>query len=703
MGVKSWLKILFGFIFFMSVFINGFTQQDRRKDAIDLIEKRIEFLLQSLESTEVDLTSMFDDLYYLYENPLNLNEATRTDLEELMLLNDYQINQILLYKDRNKGFATIYELATVKGMDRVSIEMILPFITVSPIEEKRKTSLAQIAKYGRHELILRHTRIFPSSEGYSPVSDSELVDNPNARYLGSPDRVYARYRFQYGQKISIGITGEKDPGEEFFRGSQPQGFDFYSAHIFLRDVGPIKRMALGDYNLQIGQGLIAWTGYGFRKSPSATVDLKRYGQGIRAYTSADENNFLRGGASIVNWGKLNFTGFYSQKNIDGNVNQFIDTLNKEEVLSTSSLQQSGMHRTPGEIVDKDVVKETVFGGAVEYDFKNGKIGALALASEFSPPLSKDLQLYQLYQYQGAKNANIGLNYHFNMGKFSLYGEGAMSQNQAKAFINGLNMNLDQRFKASVVHRHYETGYHNLYGDGFGEKSGTNNENGIYIGAMFYPIKQVAVSVYFDQFDFPWLSYQVDAPSRGNDFSGQITYSPQRNWEFIGLYRRELKDKNSADITPIRYVEKELNERYRVQMTTRVTDWLTLRTRVEWKNFQEGNNPMKLGYMIYQDMYFDFLENKLSLNLRYALFETDDYDSRIYAYEHDLRYQFSVPVYYSKGSRAYGVLRYQMTKNITVNMKLAQTFNALEDSFGSGKDEIIGNTRTELKSQLIFKF
>ena len=109
MGVKSWLKVLFGFIFFMSVFINGFTQQDRRKDAIDLIEKRIEFLLQSLESTELDLTSMFDDLYYLYENPLNLNEATRTDLEELMLLNDYQINQILLYKDRNKGYATIYD------------------------------------------------------------------------------------------------------------------------------------------------------------------------------------------------------------------------------------------------------------------------------------------------------------------------------------------------------------------------------------------------------------------------------------------------------------------------------------------------------------------------------------------------------------------------------------------------------------------
>ena len=610
----------------------------------------------------------------------------------------------MLYRNRSKGFGSIYELSSIDGLSPTEIEMILPFVTVEPYTENRKTTINQIAKYGRHELILRHTRIFPESEGYAPISDSELVENPNARYLGSPDRIYARYRFQFGQKVSIGITGEKDPGEEFFKGTQSQGFDFYSAHLFLRDFGPVKRLAIGDYNLQVGQGLVAWTGYAFRKSPSNTVEIKRYAQGIRAYTSADENNYLRGGAAIVNWKKLDFTAFYSSKKVDGNLNRYVDTLTNDEILSTSSIQQSGFHRTPAELEDKNSVHENVFGGALDFNFSKGKIGVISLFSKYDPPLIKDAQLYQIHQFQGDESGNIGVHYQLNINKFGFFGESAMSDNGGLATINGVNMNLDQRFKMAVVQRYYQPEYHNLYGDAFGEKSGTNNENGIYIGAEFYPIKKVAVSAYYDQYQFPWLSYQLDAPSNGNDFSGQLTIKPNRDLEFLILYRREMRDANVSDEnSPIRYTQKETNDRYRFQVSSKVNSWISLRTRAELKNYQEGNDPIKIGYVLYQDIYFDLLENKLTLKLRYALIQTEDYDSRIYAYEHDLRYQFTVPAYYSTGSRTYLVVRYQLLKNLTVNMKWAQSFNAIEDEFGSGKDLIESNTKTELKSQLIFRF
>ncbi|MEZ4759397.1 MAG: hypothetical protein R2810_06365 [Flavobacteriales bacterium] len=51
-------------------------------------------------------------------------------------------------------------------------------------------------------------------------------------YLGPSYKLYTRYRFRYRQNISFGITAEKDEGEEFFTGAQPDGFDFYSAHLF---------------------------------------------------------------------------------------------------------------------------------------------------------------------------------------------------------------------------------------------------------------------------------------------------------------------------------------------------------------------------------------------------------------------------------------------------------------------------------------
>ena len=266
------------------------------------------------------------------------------------------------------------------------------------------------------------------------------------------------------------------------------------------------------------------------------------------------------------------------------------------------------------------------------------------------------------------------------------------------------MNLDQRFKMSAVQRYYDPKYQGLNADAFGEKSGTNNESGIYLGARFYPVNKISISAYYDQYNFQWLSYRADAPAKGNDFSGLLTYSPHHNMEVLFLYRRELKEKNGdEEQVAIRSLENELNDRYRVQVTTKINDWFTLRTRLEWKNYQLGNNAMKLGYLFYQDFYFNTKNNKLNLKLRYALFDTDDYDSRIYAYENDIRYQFTVPAYSLRGSRVYGVVRYIVVKDLTLNVKITQTFQANKDHFGDGKDFINSDTKTELKSQLIYKF
>jgi len=46
------------------------------------------------------------------------------------------------------------------------------------------------------------------------------------------------------------MTMEKDPGEEFFRGSNRVGFDFYSAHLYYRNISrTVKALAFGDYQV----------------------------------------------------------------------------------------------------------------------------------------------------------------------------------------------------------------------------------------------------------------------------------------------------------------------------------------------------------------------------------------------------------------------------------------------------------------------
>jgi DNA uptake protein ComE-like DNA-binding protein len=701
----KWNKYILLIAFSLGSFLSFAQKEKLEKESTKIIENRIEYLLQSLEAEEVDLTTLFDQLYFYLENPINLNDATKEELIDLQLLNDFQIQALLYYQSKNRGFASVYELRTIDGFEPEIIQQILPFINVQPIVSKRKIRPKNVLKYGRHELIVRHVRTLPTSVGYNEVSDSILAANANAKYLGSPDRVYARYRFRYSKTISAGITGEKDPGEEFASGSQQNGFDFYSAHLFLQNIGPIDKIAIGDYQLQMGQGLTIWSGFGFRKSPTQTVNIKRYAQQIRAYTSTDENNFLRGAAAVLGTDKLKLTIAYSQKQIDGNLNLQLDTLTGEKTSSFSSFQASGMHRLPSELIDKDAIEEKIIAARLGLDLKGFQIGVLGVQSEYDQTLDRALTYYQFHEFEGDKLTNIGVDYQWTLGKFHFFGETAQSIGGGNATLNGVLMNLDSRLKMSVLQRYYAKDYRSQFANAFGEKNGVLNENGIYFGVEMYPNKKVIFNAFYDVYSFPWLSFRADAPSGGQEFSGQLTIKPKRGQEVILLYRHETKERNAPieETTVTNVLSDEKSSRYRFQFSANITDWVGFRTRIEVRQFEHAPKSLSIGYLYYNDLYFNMLDDKLTLKIRYALFDAPDYNARIYAYEHDLLYQFNVPAYYLTGSRIYGVVRYKILEGLTLNFKIGQTFLADRDYFGSGKDLIETRTRAEIKSQIIWKF
>ena len=145
------------------------------------------------------------------------------------------------------------------------------------------------------------------------------------------------------------------PGEEFFQGQNANGFDFYSGHLHYHDQGLVRDVVLGDYQIQFGQGVTAWSGLGLGKS-SYVMNVKRSGRGIRPYTSVDENRFMRGAAFTLGKGDWTATGFYSSKGIDANVVE-PDSLSNPDQQQISSFQLSGLHRTADELFDADAIRE----------------------------------------------------------------------------------------------------------------------------------------------------------------------------------------------------------------------------------------------------------------------------------------------------------------------------------------------------------
>lgn len=53
--------------------------------------------------------------------------------------------------------------------------------------------------------------------------------------------------------------------ENPFKGRQKAGFDFYSVHLFARRLGIIQSLAIGDFTVNLGQGLIQWQSLAFKK------------------------------------------------------------------------------------------------------------------------------------------------------------------------------------------------------------------------------------------------------------------------------------------------------------------------------------------------------------------------------------------------------------------------------------------------------
>ena len=698
----------------------------------DLIEQRIEAAAEQLGG-EADLSNLFEILTDRYLDPIDLNHTDAQELSTILLLSDVQISDILQHRQRFGRFLNVYELQTLNSMDVRTIRMILPFVEVRENPLGSTASLREILNKGTHEITVRSTMNIESRRGFmdrpSPFgkdfayadgdplpdfADPSVVDSlrrNNRVYLGSPFRVYTRYRFRYRQNISFGFTAEKDEGEEFFRGTQPNGFDYYSAHLFVRNIGRLKALAIGDYQAQFGQGLTFWNGLGFAAKSSFTMNVKRNAPGLAPYTSVNENLFLRGVAATFDVGKhFEVTAFGSRKNIDANVQSAAASaedslgINQGSEVIFSSFLEDGFHRTFTEVSRKDALGENIVGGHVAYKRRSMTIGATAAHVEYTGALSRNVQPYNQFDFNGAQNTTAGLDWNVLYRNLTWFGEAATSANGGMAMNTGVLLSLDKRVSMSMLYRNYGRDFHGLYSVAFAEGTNPWNERGLFTGLEIRPNRQWTINAYFDQFTFPWLRFLTDAPSSGFDWLAQVNWRPSKQVEIYGRVRHQDRARNTdVDVDGIDPLVRVEQTNYRVNASYKVSESVSLRTRVETVDFQRGSSPLRHGFLLYQDVVHRPLSSPLELTLRFALFDTEGYDSRIYAYENDLIGVFSIPPYYGRGIRWYGMVRLSPLRRVDVWLRYGAFIFQDQTSISSGLQEINGNMRSDLKMQVRWIF
>jgi hypothetical protein len=455
---------------------------------------------------------------------------------------------------------------------------------------------------------------------------------------------------------------------------------------------------VGDYLMQFGQGMIFSAGFAAGKGSEPVYTTRRSNVGIRPYNSVVENGSFRGIANTIKNGNFEITTMAAFNRRDASVDLNEET--QEDFFS--SILSAGFHRTETEIANKNAIRETNLGGNILYKLDHLQVGFSVLHTSFDKTFQKRELLYNRYEFVGNRNTVMGPNLSLSWQNFNFFGEAARSSSGGFGYITGLVGSLGPKVEWALNLRNYQSNFHTFYGFSFAEGSRTINEKGIYNGLKYIIKKGLEVSAFYDSYSFPWLKYRVNGPSVGHDYQVRILYKPNKIFSQYIAFHKETKERNASGSKAVTHKLLETNRNNLVLGTDYIyNSWLRLQTKVQYNGFGIENTSKSNGYAFIQDV--ETKIKRCQIKGRLAYFNTDSYDSRIYAYENDVLYAVSFPAYNGKGWRYYLIGKMPISRNLDAWIRIAQTNVNDSATMGSGTNEIEGSRKTDLKVQLKYSF
>ena len=624
-----------------------------------------------------------EELSNRLQEPVNLNSATREQLEQFPFLSDIQIEHLLAYIYIHGQMETIYELQLVEELDRQTIQYLLPFVCIKAINNEPafrwKTMLKDAGRYGKNEVLTRLDIPFYKRKGYEHT------------YLGPSVYNSVKYTFRYRDQLYAGGVAEKDAGEPFAALHNRYGYDYYSFYLLLQNCGRLKSLAVGNYRLSFGQGLVMSTDYLMGKTIYASSFNNR-STGIKRHSSTDEYNYFRGVATTVALTKrLSVSAFYSHRNMDGVVTDG----------EITSVYKTGLHRSRKEADKKNLLTSQLTGGNVSYQQNHIRLGITGVYYVFNRPYEPELTGYSKYNIHGNHFYNLGIDYAYRWRRFSFQGETAIGK-QGWASSNRLQYSPVQDIQFILIHRFYSYDYWAMYAHSFGEGSTVQNEQGYYVGLETTPFSHWRFFVSFDLFSFPWKKYRINKPSRGTDGLIQATFTPRTNLSMYLKYRYKQKERDltgSKGTLTLPIFHHQL--RYRLNYS--LNDVFSSRTTLDYNHFHSQDRAATKGYQVTQMISSQLPWTRLFADVQGSYFCTDDYDSRVYVSEKGLLYTFYTPSFQGRGFRCAVRLRYELNKHWLFITKFGETIYLNRNEIGSGNDLIYGNKKADIQMQLRIKF
>ncbi len=649
-ALRVTIRILFFFIF--SILLH---KQNVNAQILDSAESSImeEMAIENAllpEDTRLEDDEWLQRKETLKKNKINLNTCDANALKQLPLLNEIQIRSFFHYRSTVGSFISIYELQSIPYWDLNTIKKIVPFVDV-------QTKTVTSNNY-------RQTLLFRTGWSNNNSIDSAI---PSAYWEGSAQRVMIRYTYQ-NQKWQAGFVAEKDAGEPF---KSTLGFDHTSFHAMINKLGPFEKIIVGDYTINAGQGLMQWQNFALGKGAEIT-NVERAGSALRPYNSSGEFFFYRGIATQWQSPFFTVTAYASQRKLT--VTPYEDTLTGKTFFT--SINTSGYHRTTLEIEQRNNNTLQSGGFIMQYDNNQFSIGAQALLHNWSMLYQPQKEPYQLPLTGGRRMMNTSVFYDYTWRNYHLFGEASVDKEFNHAILQGALISVDKKVDISLVYRNIQPSYQAIFTNAFITSTNVQNENGLYIGLQIKPITSIRIVAFADRIMYPWLRYQVDAPSNAQDYFIQVEYKPRKTLEWMMRYRKTDNMKNGIidDKTRLTQIQQD-QWRCQLSMDGNLISFLV---RCDINQFNQEGNATQTGMSTFFNASLHFPHKPWTLQTQLGYYDIDSYVNRIYSFEQDVLYKNTLTGLWGVGWRFYVNGKYSLNKHITLFAKIGSTQQSTKD-------------------------
>lgn len=658
------------------------------------IEEVIEQLFQQGEA-DLNYEAFYNTFFSRYENPYPLNTVTKSQLQSLFFLNEFQISNFLAYRRIYGPIRSKYELIAIEGFDIPTVKWLLYFTTLN----KDLVNKSSNANWSKTEVMLRYEQMLEKKKGYTSP-DTSYDGSLTQRYSGTPSKLLFRVKNYKPGKYSIGITAEKDPGESlgWNTGKGKYGTDYYAMHLQLENVGIFDQILVGDYSFQSGQGLVYGSGFNLGKGTETIFTTSKKFSGVVPYTSTLESKPFSGISATSTFKNLSASFMVSYTKRDARLQY--DSLSNYDTYF-ENLKNTGLHRTSSEQSARHAINEKNAGLNVNWADNNGKlnIGINSLFTLFSEPLYNQPLAYHVATFDGNKLFNQSIYASYSFRKAKLFNEIAISDNGGTGAILGMIAAPMDNLKVSFLVRNLSEQYASFHGNPFSNSNNISNERGVYLGLQYDISYTTSVSGYFDQYKYPFANSNFLNSTDGYDWLINVTHSLNDNIDIRGNLRQTNKEKilSQAAIKIDKPASYRKTYGY-LHLNAETNSNIDLSTRIAWNDLLKEHTDT-YGLLLYQQI--EWHTERTYIGGRFTIFDAEEFDNRIYVYEHDLQFSFPFPFYYRKGSSVMILIKKKLFHFLKIELKAKRTFYANEQELGSGLEKIKGNKRTKVKLQFLF--